>query len=330
MTDKNGKTQLTFGFLNRFYAPSTSDTLSAYHTGLSLLQQAEQTGLTTGWVAQHHFHTETGTLPAPLVWLAHAAQQTRHIRLGTAVVILPLEPALRLAEDAAVLDILSNGRLELGLGKGFDTESFDHFGISVEDRNKLYDEHITTLTDALSGKNIIDDLYLSPPAPDLVNKIWESSRNSRDVAERGNGLILAPQPPDKSSHSLLIEQYLNIWRARNHQKQARIAFMRAIIPGRDKQTVEAEIGSDILRYVRRFIPEASANNLQTYLRNAGVLWGHPDEIIADLAQDTAMRSISHFAAQVQTFSTHADQASHRLRLYTEQIVPAINSLFGEA
>ncbi|GAA09079.1 LLM class flavin-dependent oxidoreductase [Acetobacter tropicalis] len=330
MTDSSGKTKLTFGFLNRFYAPSTSDTLSAYHTGLSLLKQAEQTGLTTGWVAQHHFHTETGALPSPLVWLAHAAQHTRHIRLGTAVVILPLEPALRLAEDAAVVGVLSDGRLELGLGKGFDAESFDHFNIPIEDRNKRYDDHIVTLTNALAGENIIDNLVLSPPVPELVHKIWESSRNSRAIAERGNGLILAPQPSDKSSHSLLIEQYLNTWYSQNPQKPVRIAFMRAIIPGADKKTVESEIGSDILRYVRRFIPEASANNLQTYLRNTGVLWGHPDEIIQDLSQDPTLGSISHFAAQVQTFSTHADQASHRLRLYTEQIVPAINSLFGGA
>ncbi|OUJ03028.1 LLM class flavin-dependent oxidoreductase [Acetobacter cibinongensis] len=328
MTENNGKTKLTFGFLNRFYTPSINTTLSAYHSGLSLLKQAEQTGLTTGWVAQHHFHTETGALPSPLVWLAHAAQHTRHIQLGTAVIILPLEPALRLAEDAAVLDVLSDGRLELGLGKGFDTESFDHFGILVENRNKLYDDHIATLTNALAGKNIIDDLVLSPPAHDLVHKIWESSRNSRAVAERGNGLILAPQPPDKPSHSLLIERYLNTWHSQKRQAPARIAFMRAIIPGADKKTVEAEIGSDILRYVRRFIPEASANNLQTYLKNAGVFWGHPEEIIEDLSQDPTLGSLSHFAAQVQTFSTSADQASHRLRLYTEQIVPAINSLFG--
>ncbi|GBQ80188.1 monooxygenase [Acetobacter malorum DSM 14337] len=330
MTKNNGRKKLTFGFLNRFYTPSANDNRSSYHTGLSLLKQAEQTGLSTGWVAQHHFHTETGALPSPLLWLAHAAQHTRTIRLGTAIIILPLEPALRLAEDAAVLDILSNGRLELGLGKGFDRESFEHFGIPLEERGRIYDDHLAKLSNALAGKRITDDLVLSPPTPELAQKIWESSRNIHDVALRGNGLILAPQPPDKPSHSLLIEQYLNFWRDQNSQKAARIAFMRAIIPGADKKTVESEIGSDILRYVRRFVPEASANNLQTYLKNAGVFWGHPDEIIEDMSKDTALQYISHFAAQVQTFSTHEDQASHRLRLYTEQIIPAVNSLFGEA
>lgn len=73
-------------------------------------------GFDSAWIAQHHFHEQEGGLPSPLVFLAHVAAQTDRIRLGTAIITLPMENPLRVAEDAAVLDLLTDGRLEVGFG----------------------------------------------------------------------------------------------------------------------------------------------------------------------------------------------------------------------
>ena len=70
----------------------------------------------TGWAAQHHFLNGGGRMPSTLTFLAAAAERTRRIGLGTAILILPLEDPLRVAEDAAVVDTLSGGRLQLGQG----------------------------------------------------------------------------------------------------------------------------------------------------------------------------------------------------------------------
>src|SRR2546421_13112075 len=85
---------------------------------IELFVTAERLGFDSVWVAQHHFGPVLGRLPSPLVFLASVAARTRWVRLGTAIVIVPLEHPVRLAEDAAGLDLLSGGRLELGVGSG--------------------------------------------------------------------------------------------------------------------------------------------------------------------------------------------------------------------
>src|SRR6202161_1200912 len=76
---------------------------------------AERFGYDAAWVAQHHFHEHEGGLPSPFVFLGHLAARTSRIRLGTGIVTLPLEMPVRVAEDAVVLDLISGGRLELGV-----------------------------------------------------------------------------------------------------------------------------------------------------------------------------------------------------------------------
>ncbi|WP_374203697.1 LLM class flavin-dependent oxidoreductase [Pseudonocardia sp. ICBG601] len=94
------------------------DPSRAYRETIRLAERAEELGYDSFWLAQHHDGHLGGRLPSPLVLLAAVAERTRLIRLGTAVVALPLEDPRRLAEDAAVLDALSGGRLELGVGAG--------------------------------------------------------------------------------------------------------------------------------------------------------------------------------------------------------------------
>src|SRR5262249_11726061 len=96
-----------------FFTPLLDQAAAAGRYGLATAQiaHAERCGFDTAWVAQHHFHEEEGGLPGPLVFLAQVAAQTSRIRLGTAIVTLPLELPIRVAEDAAVLDLISGGRL---------------------------------------------------------------------------------------------------------------------------------------------------------------------------------------------------------------------------
>ncbi|NAS63097.1 putative FMN-dependent luciferase-like monooxygenase, partial [Pseudomonas syringae pv. actinidiae] len=108
-----------------------------YRLAAEQIIKAEQLGFDSAWVAQHHFHADEGGLPSPLVFLAQVAAQTRRIRLGTGVITLPMEQPLRVAEDTAVLDLLSNGRLEVGIGSGGTPSSFTAFGHSSEQRGEI-------------------------------------------------------------------------------------------------------------------------------------------------------------------------------------------------
>ena len=101
-----------------------------YRLAQAQIVHAEAHGFDSAWIAQHHFHADEGGLPSPTVFLAHVAASTRRIRLGTGVITLPLESPLRVAEDTAVADLLSGGRLEVGFGTGGTRESFEAFGIA--------------------------------------------------------------------------------------------------------------------------------------------------------------------------------------------------------
>src|SRR3981081_2907279 len=129
---------LRLGFLTP--PPLGTDPRDSYRIALDLFAWAEELGYDSGWVAQHHFLNGGARLPSTLTFLAAAAERTRRIQLGTAIVILPLQDPIRVAEDAAVVDTISGGRLQLGLGTGGDPLTFAAFGQDLESRRDRYAE----------------------------------------------------------------------------------------------------------------------------------------------------------------------------------------------
>ncbi|WP_258115990.1 LLM class flavin-dependent oxidoreductase [Klebsiella quasipneumoniae] len=124
------------GFFTRLLDQGSAQT--RYRLAAEQIRHAERVGFDSAWIAQHHFHEQEGGLPSPLVFLAHVAAQTDRIRLGTAIITLPMENPLRVAEDAAVLDLLTDGRLEVGFGSGGTPTSFLPFGLTSEQRGAVF------------------------------------------------------------------------------------------------------------------------------------------------------------------------------------------------
>ncbi len=119
-----------------------------------LLEQvvaAEELGFDSFWVAEHHFH-EYGGIPRPPIWMAAAAERTHRIRLGAAVAVLPFDNPLRSAEDYAMVDVLSGGRLDLGVGSGYLKHEYDGFGVSPDEKRERFDEGLDILLKAWTGE----------------------------------------------------------------------------------------------------------------------------------------------------------------------------------
>jgi len=108
------------------------------------VQLAEQLGFDAALITEHHV-VETGYFPAPLISCAALAAETRTIRLGTGVLLLPLYDPLHVAEHGAMVDVVSNGRLILGVGYGYRQEEFDAFGIPLDQRATRLREGIAAL-----------------------------------------------------------------------------------------------------------------------------------------------------------------------------------------
>src|SRR6478609_1264242 len=144
-----------------------------YRLAAEQIIHAERHGFESAWVAQHHFHEAEGGLPAPLVFLASVAARTSRIRLGTGIITLPLENPVRVAEDTAVLDLLSGGRLEVGVGTGGTPSSFNAFGQDSANRSAIYDQHLAIVRDAWAGKPLTGGDTLYPVAPQLNDRVWQ-------------------------------------------------------------------------------------------------------------------------------------------------------------
>ena len=122
-----------------------------YREMLELVRLAERVGFDSAWVSEHHGSSD-GYLPSLLTMLAAFAAVTERIELGTGVVLTPLHDPLRLAEDAAVVDQLSGGRLILGIGNGWREEEFRMFGSARAERGARTEETIEVLRRAWTGR----------------------------------------------------------------------------------------------------------------------------------------------------------------------------------
>ena len=120
---------------------------------VELAEVADGAGLRALWVAEHHFH-RGGVCPSPPVLLAAAAARTQRLRLGAMVSVLPFHDPVRLAEQYAMVDRLSGGRLDLGVGSGYIAEEFDGFGTDPATKRARFEENLDRLLAAFRGEPV--------------------------------------------------------------------------------------------------------------------------------------------------------------------------------
>jgi alkanesulfonate monooxygenase SsuD/methylene tetrahydromethanopterin reductase-like flavin-dependent oxidoreductase (luciferase family) len=143
---------LGFGLITcqRYPCDSRTD-VELYAQALDLAREAERLGLDSVWVSEHHF-VDDGYLPALLPMCAAIAARTDRVRIGTGVMLAPLHDPLRLAEDAAVTDLISGGRLILGIGLGWREEEFEGLGVPLAERVPRMVASIDTMRRAWRGE----------------------------------------------------------------------------------------------------------------------------------------------------------------------------------
>src|SRR5215467_13010191 len=177
---------------NQFVADITAEAL-----------YAEELRMHSVWIGEHHF-SSLGVLSCPDIVLAYIAARTRHIRLAPAVTVLPLHHPIHVAEQWATLDLLSNGRVDFAVGRGYDEREYLPFDVSFADNQGIYEEGLEVIRKLWEAEGRIshrgkhysfDDLRITPkpvqqPIPTYVAS---SSKPSIELAARlGCGLLVAP------------------------------------------------------------------------------------------------------------------------------------------
>ena len=181
---------------------SPSDPAAGYRDYLNFLLEAESLGYHGCFLTEHHF-TGWGQVSAPLHMLTWLAARTTTMRLGTAVMVLAWHNPMLLAEQAATVDVLSGGRLDLGIGRGYRHNEFHGFAIDDAEAEARFEESLDVVTRAwtTSGRFShrgrfwrFDDAVLEPPPLQRPHPpIWVSAGRDSSIvraAERGHRLLL--------------------------------------------------------------------------------------------------------------------------------------------
>jgi alkanesulfonate monooxygenase SsuD/methylene tetrahydromethanopterin reductase-like flavin-dependent oxidoreductase (luciferase family) len=172
------------GLTDHLEGPPDRPSAEVYAEVADLVRLADRLGVRYAWFAEHHAHAHQGHLPAPLLFALHLAGRTDRIRLGTAIVCLNLHHPLAVAEQVAVADVLTGGRLAVGFGSGSTPEEFGLFGLPVTEEDERHERFAAALRviRAAWGAGPFDDEprpFAVPPhrglplaAADLPGRCW--------------------------------------------------------------------------------------------------------------------------------------------------------------
>ena len=156
-----------------------------YGRALDLVVEAERLGAASVWFSEHHLFAD-GYLPQPLTFAAAAAARTSRVRIGTAVLIAALRPAALVAEEAAVIDQISGGRLELGIGAGYSVPEYEFYNADITKRYGLTDAAVAEI------RRLLDDGIVTPPAVQNPFPIWlgyQGPQGAKRAGRLGVGLL---------------------------------------------------------------------------------------------------------------------------------------------
>lgn len=142
---------MNFGTFLLMQSPSAQSSEEMYARADEHAQQAEALGFRNVWLAEHHFSTY-GYVGRPVQLATYLAARTTQIRVGTAVIVVPLHHPLVIAEEIATLDVLSGGRCDIGLGRGYQYYEFERLGLELDSARARWSESIDIIEKALCGE----------------------------------------------------------------------------------------------------------------------------------------------------------------------------------
>lgn len=334
----------------------------AFDEAFVMAETAETVGFDGVWLAERHFAPPGSTAPipsvasAPIVWASAIAARTSRLRVGTAVLVLPLGHPVRMAEEVATLDQLSHGRMDLGIGRSSFPRSYDGYNIPYAESKARFEEFLEVMLLAFtqerfsySGKYYeFYDVYLVPKPFQEPHPPLRAAATTRDTF-RAMGQLglpifasLGTALPEDIAES--VADYRAAWRASGHAGEGDVVLRLPIFVAPTTEQALAQPKDSVLHHCARL--------QQAMLRSAGatddaraqraaklatptyddvvqerVVFGTPEQVIARLHQLRDRLGLTGLIMESNVGGrTPAPDVVESIRLFGREVAPALRAL----
>lgn len=318
-----------------------------YSEMLDEISTADQMGFDSAWLTEHHFLND-GYCPSLLVTAAAIAARTKKIRIGTGVLLMPLHDPVRVAEDAAVVDLISGGRLILGLGLGYRPEEFAGFGRSLKERRGRMEESIEILNKSWmdepfnhNGKYYkLDNINVTPKPVQKPIPIWIGAFTEPAIrrAARIGAPLYVPAigviPIVKylfDMHSSLLKEY-----GRNPDDFEKPLVREIYISDQKSDKIWEKIKENVTYTAKGYASWGSMVDRQGNLlsdptdpilydiaRDQSII-GTPEECIDTIKRYQEELPIDNLICRFKFPGISHEEAMRSMRLFTEKVLPAVS------
>lgn len=303
-------------------------------------ERAEAAGFDSVWLGEHH--NSVTLYPAPLIGLAAIAGRTRRLRLGTGVLLLPLYHPLAVAEEAAMVDVISGGRLILGVGAGYAPEEFSAFGVSITERGSRMDEAVPLIHRLWSEENVthagrhyrVTNATVGPrpvqrPRPPIWFAGWVEPAIRR-AGRLGDAWLGGPSAKlDELAACVCLYREARLAAGRGAEASD-VALMRYVFVAESRERARAIAGAPFIRsfeatYFRWPHPvvKRPAGPLTIErLAEDRIILGDPASCLEQIQRFRTALGLTHLICRISAPGIPREAARASLDLFTREVMPA--------
>ena len=236
-----------FGAFMEFGSRTGVSEAQAFKEGFRMVDAAEEMGLDGVWLAELHFNPTRSVLSSPIVVATSIATRTKRLRVGMAVYVLPLSNPLRIAEEVATVDHISEGRFEFGIGRSGFARSYDVFGIAYDESQGRFAESLQIILQAWEGKEFsyqgkyysVENATITPSPYQQPHPPLRIAANSADtfvrLGQAGHPIFVGLRGMDIPELQKNVKEYRRAWNEAGHPGDGDVSLRIPVYAGETKQ-----------------------------------------------------------------------------------------------